>query len=532
MIDTNNTSESPIPRDERARTAEQLKRWIREYTGLDIPDRSVCDGHHSPWDCFQAIHLERPSIALVLGSRGSGKSFLSALDTHLTSRWDPNHGTRILGGSKQQSAQIYEALRAIATDHSGPMGDDADSIAKLWKDRALYANGSKVEILAASSTSVRGPHVPSLKLDEVDEMDTDIRESAMGMCLGRIARRGDPRGAVNASVVMTSTCHKINGPMAKLIERAQRGDFPLFTMCAFEVLERCPESRSGPLDTESGPGPRYKHCPACPLQRYCYDVTEGDEPKAKRSDGYYPIESLIQKFKTTGRRVFEADYLCKLSSGDAAWFPKFQPETHVSDDAEYRPGVDVHLAIDTGVFTGAVFFQVIPTGSDKEMDAQIHVFADYLAEGDGAEHNAHKIRKMADARCQGAKLRMSTDPAGKARTAIGPTVLAEYVRAGLELKPWPLSKVSDSLALLDSFITPADGNPRLFVHPRCQDTIDALQCYRRAKRGGQWLDVPADPQHPYEDLVDALRGGLKARFPHGRTPEQPALNRVKASKVF
>ena len=91
--------------------------------------------------------------------------------------------------------------------------------------------------------------------------------------------------------------------------------------------------------------------------------------------------------------------------------------------------------------------------------------------------------------------------------------------------------MADGLALLESFISPADGTPRLLVHPRCTALIRALQCYRRAKRAGQWLDRPADPQHPHEDLVDALRGGLKAHYPEGRTA-QSTLNRVKARQVF
>src|SRR5690349_847339 len=108
---------APGPR--RPRTERQLRDWIRDYTGISIPRRAVCPGHQSPWDCFRAVHLERPSIALILGSRGCGKSFLSALDTHLTSRWNPDHGTRILGGSKAQSEQIYRALREIATRYGG-----------------------------------------------------------------------------------------------------------------------------------------------------------------------------------------------------------------------------------------------------------------------------------------------------------------------------------------------------------------------------------------------------------------------------
>ena len=513
-------------RNVRPKSANDLRRWIREYTGIKIPDKAVCEDHQSPWECFEAIHLKRPSVALIVGSRGSGKSFLSALDTHLTSRFDPDHGTRILGGSKAQSVQIYHALRDIATRFEGKKGGDAEAIAKLRKDGATYANGSEVEILAASHTSVRGPHVPSLKLDEVDEMDTDIRESAMGMCMGRKADKKRKRPALNASVIMTSTCHRIQGPMAKLIKKAEEGRFPLYTMCAFEVLERCPKDRSGPK-VDSG----YANCPSCKLARYCLDVPDGVEPKAKRSDGHYPIESLIQKLDTTGTRVFEADYLCRASSGEAAWFPKFQVETHVSPEAEFHPGVPVHLAVDSGVFTGAVLFQVVPTVRDETLTDVIHVFADYLSEGLSAESNARAIRLLASQRCHGVLNHCTTDPAGKSRNAVGPTVLAEYARAGLILNAWPHSKVSDSLALLESFIMPSIGKTQLLVHPRCEPLIRALQGYRRAKRAGQWMDKPEDPQHPHEDLVDALRGGLRARYPEGRTAPSN-LQFVQANKVF
>ena len=34
----------------------------------------------------------------------------------------------------------------------------------------------------------------------------------------------------------------------------------------------------------------------------------------------------------------------------------------------------------------------------------------------------------------------------------------------------------------------------------------------------QWMDYAEDPQHPHEDLIDPLAGGLKLEFPEGRTP--------------
>ena len=492
-----------------------LRNWVQAFTGVKIATAPVCPGHDTPWRFFSEAFFKRPPLALVLGARGAGKSFLSALDTHLTSRWMPRHGTRILGGSKAQSEQVYRALRETVWEGRGPLGSDASAIDHLLKTQAIYRNGSEVAILAASATSVRGPHVPSLKLDEVDEIPVPLREAAMGMCMDR-------HGA-SASVLMTSTWHRVGGPMSELIDRGRGGDFPLFTFCAFDVLERCPEERSGPA---------LEKCPECPLIAYCHGASDGGPPLAKRADGHYSIDSLIQKLRSTSARTFEADYLCRGPRADGLWFPAFSAETHASVDAEYDPALPVYLAIDSGVFTGAVFFQVARRFTAEGTVEDVRIFADYLAEGLTAEANARAILEVARTRCNGRFDVASTDPAGGSRNPVGPTVIAEYERAGIRpLRRWPLSSVADGLALVESFVNPADGRPRLRVHPRCVRMILAIANYRRAKRGGQWQDYPEDPQHPHEDLVDALRGGLRDLFPEGRV-SRPTLARVPARQVF
>ncbi len=486
---------------------------VRDLTGVELARRPVCRGHHAPYEYFERIFYERPPLALVLGPRGGGKSFLSALDTHLNSRWNPDHGTLVLGGSRAQSAQVFQALRDLVR-----RGKDADVIEKLLKDGATYANGSEVAILAASPTSVRGPHVASLKLDEVDEIDPEIREAAMGMCMNR--------HGVSASVVMTSTWHRVGGPMAQLMEKAQGGEFPFYRFCAFEILERCPESRSGP---------NLENCPSCPLMPWCHedrDTHPGGLPKAKRSGGHYAIDALIQKVQATSLRTFEADYLCKGPKADGLWFPGFDEAASVCQEAEYDPALPVHLAVDPGVFTGAVFFQLASGPGPSGPVEEVHVFADYLASDESAEQNGRAIVELARVRCNGRIDAAWCDPAGKSRTPIGPTVLGEFERAGLRgLRPWPRGSVADGLALVESFAQPADGHSRLLLHPRCTSLARALRNYRRARRGGQWQDYPEDPQHPHEDLLDALRGGLRALFPEGRRPPVN-LPRVSARRIF
>jgi hypothetical protein len=61
--------------------------------------------------------------------------------------------------------------------------------------------------------------------------------------------------------------------------------------------------------------------------------------------------------------------------------------------------------------------------------------------------------------------------------------------------------------------------------------FSAFQTYRRAGRGGEFLDTPLDPQHPAEDLLDALRGGIRDALPDGRKPA-PNLRTVSARQFF
>jgi hypothetical protein len=494
-----------LSRDDRA-----LHRSVYDYTGIDLAYHPVCEHHQTPFSFFRSIHLDRPPVALVLGPRGGGKTYLSAIDTHMVSRGRPGHATRFLGGSLAQSGQAFEAL--------GEFSHHDSVFEKFTQSKARYQNGSEVRILAASPKSVRGPHVPSLKLDEVDEIDPDCRDAALGMCMNK--------GGARASVLMTSTWHRVGGPMAGLIDRANAGEFPLYQFCVFEVLERCPDDRSGP---------NLEKCPECPIVRWCHadrDRVRGGVPKAKRARGHYAIDALIQKARAVSARSFESDYLCNGPRADGLWFGGFDPGVHVSALAEFDPAAPVHLAVDSGVFTGAVFFQIVGRATPEGTAEEVRVFADYLSENVPAEANARAILEIARTRCHGRIDVASTDPSGGSRNAIGPTVLAEYERGGLrDLKHWPRGSVVDGLALVESFLGPADGSARLLIHPRCEDTIRAFRAYARARRAGRWTAEPEDPQHPHEDLLDALRGGLRHVYPAGRVAAAK-LPRVRASRIF
>lgn len=243
------------------------------------------------------------------------------------------------------------------------------------------------------------------------------------------------------------------------------------------------------------------------------------------------FERIVTKYE--GTRLGQQELLAEvLEVSDGVWFHRFDAAKHVDEAAEYHPRYPVHLAIDCGVsrHVAAVWFQVREAGPDAD-DRRVTVFADYHAEGLYSEAAARAIRAHSEGlACLGQVHTVRLDPASSARTGIGPTAFGEFERVfgPRVLARWPGHRVTDGLDQLEVLL----DRGLLTIHPRCEKLKAAFQNYARRRTGrGDWLDEPADPQHPHEDLMDALRGGVRDRFPEGRI-EQPMLRTVHAGRMW
>jgi len=241
------------------------------------------------------------------------------------------------------------------------------------------------------------------------------------------------------------------------------------------------------------------------------------------------FDRIVTKFE--GTRLGQQELLAEvLEVADGVWFHRFDPATHVSEAAEYDPNFPVHLAIDCGVsrHVGAVWFQA--RGLDP-LRRRVTVFGDYHAEGLYSEAAAKAIwARGRELSCLGRADTVRLDPASSARTGIGPTAYGEFERVfgPKVLARWPGHRVTDGLDQLEVLL----DKGLLLIHPRCTKLKAAFQNYARRRTGrGDWLDEPADPQHPHEDLMDALRGGVRDRFPEGRA-EQPTMHQIRAGRIF
>ena len=243
------------------------------------------------------------------------------------------------------------------------------------------------------------------------------------------------------------------------------------------------------------------------------------------------FSEIISKYE--GTRLGEQEINAQLLDiTEGAWFPMFSVARHVSAEAEYHPAFGIRAAIDAGAsrHTGAVLFQIRPHHSGW---SKVTVFADYHGLDIVSADNAVAIRD----RCMSVSSRgpdvVRLDPAASAKSSIGPVAFNEYARVFGEriTERWPIHGVVDGLDQMELMLGAEGTEPRILIHPRCTHLIQAFQNYRRAERSGEFLDTPVDPQHPAEDLMDALRGGIRDAMPDGRkTP--PQLRTISARRVF
>ena len=209
-----------------------------------------------------------------------------------------------------------------------------------------------------------------------------------------------------------------------------------------------------------------------------------------------------------------------LDISEAAWFQSFSEARNVTELAEYHPARPVFVPVDAGVsrWTGGLWVQCFDRDEYRKV---VTVFADFLAVDKTSAECAEEIKRIGETSpCKGQLRSVLLDPASSARTAAGPAARGEYERifGSRYVDAWPSHRVADGLDQVEIMIGSATRAPDILIHPRCVHLINALKTYRRKEKKGEILDVPEDPQHPAEDLVDSLRGIVRHFQPEGHRP--------------
>jgi hypothetical protein len=220
-----------IPQDD-----DELWWLVQAVWGYRIAREQVCEGHVAPMTAFADAFFARHENAIWIASRGlGGKSTLLAI-LGLTYAVCYGNGVSIVGGSGQQTERIHDTMR-LAWDHPNAPVELIRGDLTVTKTR--LKNGGNITALAASETSVRGPH-PSLML--VDELDAFPKLSLLHSAMGQpMTAKGRP-----AQSVFSSTWHLPDGPVSHMVERLRDPDDPFGEGDTCAYYEWCMEESSAP----------------------------------------------------------------------------------------------------------------------------------------------------------------------------------------------------------------------------------------------------------------------------------------------
>lgn len=462
----------------RPRDRAELRGWVRAVLGIDVPDRATCAGHDSPMDYLEHVFFEKPGDAVVWANRGGGKTFYGAVATLLDLLFKPGIEVRVLGGSFDQSSKMYGYLRSML-DRDGlrPLVEG-----KMTRRGVALTNGSRVELLAQSETSVRGSRVQRLRCDEVELFDADVWRAA------QFVTRSDVCGetAVRGSIEVMSTMHRPFGLMHDLVGGAGGGGTEVsrpsnegrrvFTWCALDVMGQCEAERE---------------CEGCVLWSECGG-------RAKDWRGFVSVEDVIAQKTRSSETAWEAEMLCRRPSVDAAVYPMFDRSAHVA-----AVGPDRSLRWVGGMDFGFVdplvmlWAQLRPR-MDGASGFRVEVIDEMIAREETTQKNVEAIggRGWPGLRWVG------VDPAGGQRQSqTGSTDIALLRDAGMRVRT-RASRIRDGIELVRRRLSPAVGEPTLVIHPRCRELIGSLTAYHfDPQRPGEGVPVKDGPDH----AADALR---------------------------
>ena len=264
-------------------TREELRQWCKQWLDVALPKAAVCPHHDTPLDYLEYVFFERgDSDPLIWACRGGGKTLLGAVATLLDMLFKPGIDIRILGGSQAQSDRMYEHLVRMVESRFRDQMVRGGRRSRMTQSGFVFANGSRVELLGQSETSVRGARVQKVRCDEVDLFDPKVWD-AVQLTTRSKPGRAEGGSTIRGTIEAFSTMNGPSGVMSKLIKDGRR---KRFTWCVWDVIEKCQEE-----------------CRTCILSPDCKE-------KARQAEGFIPVSDVRTMRERVGDRTWQYEVLC------------------------------------------------------------------------------------------------------------------------------------------------------------------------------------------------------------------------------
>jgi hypothetical protein len=453
----------------RPRTREDLANYLKVYCGVDVPDKKICSGHDSPMDylwysfsCDFNSEAKPNADAVVWANRGGGKTELAAIATLLDCVFKAGCQVRILAGSGEQAGRMYAYLRRFLGS-----GFEVFLDGVVRNEGCCFLNGSSVEVLTQSETSVRGQHVQKLRCDEVELFKPRVFSAA------KFTTQSSSR--IISALEAISTMHRPYGLMHTLVKQAKTNNAEVFKWCIWEVVEKC----------------RARSCSQCSLWSDCRGV-------ARNAEGYLKIDDCITMMRRSSRACWETEMLCRRPSLENVVFGEFDACLHVGDVA-YNPDLPLYRSLDFGFVNPFVCLWIQVDG-----EGVVSVIDEYVSRRATVEVHAQQI--MQKTPCDEDNVACTfCDPAGMGRNDVtGTSAVRELRSAGITVRHRP-SRIGEGIELIRRAIRAGDGSSHLVISPRCMRLIEAMQCYHYPEDAGRRDSELPVKDGVYDHSIDALR---------------------------
>lgn len=472
---------SALPWNSTPTNDDELHAWLIEHLSIVVVREALEPGHSAPFEylCHAFFEDRMPRDCVVWANRGGGKTYYAAVATLLDMVFKPGIEIRILGGSLEQSKRMHTHLRALFAIE--PFDELVDG--RITERRIRLRNGSIVELLAQSQTSVRGTRVQKLRCDELELFDREVWEAAQ--LTTRESRAGTRR--VRGSIECFSTMHVPYGLMHELIEQSSMGERPrtIFKWGVIDVLDACDETHQ--CIGDDGP---------CPLAGECAGRAKARRHRpanASEVPGHISIDDAIALKQRVGSETWNAEMLCLRPQRSDCVLPEFDEAVHVVDRIPDALHGQVSIAgMDFGIRSPTVilFARVDPSGTIWVHTE--HVQADRPLDEHLAVIHAH----------QPCPAWIGVDPAGQQRELqTGISDVHAMRQTGLVVKDRRLG-LHEGLKLIRARLRPASGGPRLYIERSCDKLIESIRKYHYPK-DQPWSNTPVKDGHDH--CVDALR---------------------------
>lgn len=463
-------------------TEDELHAWLVDHLSITVVRRALIEGHNAPFEylCHAFFEDSTPRDCVVWANRGGGKTFYAALATLLDMVFKPGIEIRILGGSLEQSKRMHAHLRDLfATE---PFDDMIEG--RITERRIRLTNGSAVELLAQSQTSVRGTRVQKLRCDEVELFDPEVWEAAQ--LVTREKRCGDAR--VRGSIECLSTLHVPYGLMHELVSQSVEDNGQtrrVFRWGVVDVLGACDDSHQ--CIGDDGP------CPLAPECAGKAKMRRHDARAPEQVPGHITIDDAIALKSRVGSATWDAEMLCLRPRRSDCVLPEFDPALHVVD--QLPPGSAQWTwvgGMDFGIRSPTVILFAGIDNDDRLWVRSEHVRSDTALDAHIGVINAFNPKLDW----------VGVDPAGRQRGfQTGISDVQAMRKAGLRVHDRPL-RLHEGLNLIRARLKPAAGGVRLYIHRSCEKLIESLVKYHYP-RAQPFSDAPE--KDGSDHCVDALR---------------------------